>query len=420
MKIGKLILGAALLATFTANAQGEEDRNDCNRYKKVANVAYGAKNYKKAATAYIMAERECGGLENAFYSPMIYSLTRVIKETEGDAEVQAQYIDTLLMTYENAQRQHGINVDYKKNEGSYYLKSTRADKLEKADSAFSYIIYKHTDKATDYTVQQYYANIYTLWSQAEGEAKSEYTKRFIGEYFKLNNIVSAQGLSPKTLEVLTAYLDYVARDCESLLPEINGFMANLPQDKDLKKSNVNNFIKLLETKSCTDSKEYEMLIDTLISIDPTSVDAKLQKAKLLDIKGKTSSAVTAYKEVIELTDDADVISDAELAIAAAYYRARSYKAAHNAGLAVSGKNSVEGAKIAANSVMASINDCGNSTFERKANNYYAVEIANKYGFSASRYQAACPTTEEMFNASRKAGETITLECWGKTVTIQSF
>lgn len=419
MKLGKLILGAAVLATFTANAQGEGDRNECNRYKKVANVAYGAKNYKKAATAYLQAEKECGGLENAFYSPMIYSLERMVKETEG--EEQAAYIDSLLSTYDNAQRQHGINVSYKKKEGKYLLLSNRADKLEEADSAFSYIIYNHSEEATDYTVQQYYANIYTLWSKAEGEAKDGYTKRIIGEYFKLNNIVSEKGLTPRTLEVLTSYLDYVARDCESLLPEINNFMAALPQEKDLKKSNVNNFIKLLETKSCKDSKEYEMLIDTLIAIDPTSVDAKLQKAKLLDVKGRTSSAVAAYKEVIDLSDDADLISDAELAIATAYYRARSYQAAHNAGLAVSGKNSVEGAKIAANSVMASINDCGNTTFERKANNYYAVEIANKYGFSASRYQAACPSGEDIFNASKQVGETITLECWGnRTVTVQKF
>ena len=197
-------------------------------------------------------------------------------------------------------------------------------------------------------------------------------------------------------------------------------MTSLPQDKELKKSTVNNFIQLLEKKGCTDSKEYAALIDTVIVLDPNSVETSLKKAKLLDIKGKTSAAISAYKDVIGLTQDPEVISDAELSIAQAYYRSRSYKAAHNAGLAVSGKNSAEGAKIAANSVMASINDCGNTIFERKANNYYAVQLAKKYGFSSSSYEAACPSSEDVFNASKKFGESVELPCWGKTVTITKF
>src|SRR5690606_6039724 len=128
------------------------------------------------------------------------------------------------------------------------------------------------------------------------------------------------------------------------------------------------FMTLLENKECTKSKEYAMLVDTIIAIDP-SVDAVLAKAKLQLSQGSTSAAITTFREALAMVDDADSKSDIELSIANAYYRSGSYRSAHNSGIAVTGKNSARGYEIAARSVNAMMNDCGVSTFDRKANNY---------------------------------------------------
>jgi tetratricopeptide (TPR) repeat protein len=198
-------------------------------------------------------------------------------------------------------------------------------------------------------------------------------------------------------------------------------MKDLPSDKEAKKGMVKNFMALIEKQECTDSKEYAMLVDTIIAIDP-SVDAVLAKAKLLLVQGKTSEAIKAFEKALGMSKDAEQKSDIELKIASAYYHARSYQSAHNAGVNVSGKNAGKGYEIAAKSVNTLMNDCGVSTFDRKANNYYAVELAKKSGNSSlvEAYKQQCPTSTDLFNEDKEAGEKVTLDCWNKTFIIELY
>jgi tetratricopeptide (TPR) repeat protein len=161
-----------------------------------------------------------------------------------------------------------------------------------------------------------------------------------------------------------------------------------------------------------------MIVDTIIKIDP-SVRAVLARASLLIAQNKTSEAIKTYEEALKMSSNAEEKSDIELAIAEAHFRARNYRAAHNAGLKVTGKNSGKGYEIAAKSVNALMNDCGASTFDRKANNYYAVELAEKSGNAqlVAIYKKAAPDSNDLFRESKEAGEEVTLECWGKTFKI---
>ena len=268
-------------------------------------------------------------------------------------------------------------------------------------------------------LKQYYANIYNLWVQETDEKKkSEYKKRIITEYFTLSEYINKGGMSTETIDFLAIYLDKAVTDCESVLPEINNFMGSLPTDIEAKKVAVNNFMNLLEKKKCTSSKEYAMLVDTIIAIDP-SVGAVLAKAKLLIAQNKTSEAIKTYEEALGMTTDAEEKSNIEYAIAESYFRTRNYRAAHNAGIKVSGSNSARGYEIAAKSVNALMNECGASTFDRKANNYYAVELAEKSGNSAliSAYKKQCPTSSDIFNETMEVGDEVKLDCWGKTYKI---
>jgi hypothetical protein len=69
-----------------------------------------------------------------------------------------------------------------------------------------------------------------------------------------------------------------------------------------------------------------------------------------------------------------------------------------------------------------MNECGVSTFERKANNYYAVELAEKSGNGrlVTAYKAQCPTSTDIFNEDKEVGESVSLDCWGKTYKIQEY
>ena len=412
MKLGKLLLGAIVLISSISFAQEDE----CGRYQTIAGYAYKEKNYEKVTMAYNKALEHCGTLEMKFINPFIYSIKMAMKNAPTN-EGKAAYLDTLLNVYEKAQKDHGLQKDWQCYIGYSYL--TQGNE-KKADAAYQIGIHHEGPKANAGMLKQYYSNIYNLWvKETEETIKNEYKKRLIAEYFRLSEYINKSEMGADVLEFLAIYLDKAVTDCESVLPSINEFMTQLPQEDIAKKTTVTNFMSLLENKKCTESDEYAMLVDTIIAINPNSTEAILIKAKLLMAQNKTNEAIKVYQNVLEKSTDDEEISDIEYEIAKAYFNKRNYKAAHNAGLKVSGKNSKLGYEIAAKSVNALSNECGVSTFQRKANNYYAVQLAEKSGNSTliSAYKNQCPTSNDGFIETIEAGQQIELECWGKTVTV---
>jgi len=414
MKFGKLILASMLFLGSFSIAQDEVERTECNRFKTIAGNAYNANDFSKAASNYLKAEKECGGLELAFYKPMIYALQTVVNGLEGEA--QAAYVDTLLTVYSNAQEQHGEQMDWKTYEGYYYMLSNREDKVNKIVQLLGKGLY-HDEEPTEAFVSQYYYYLYYKFTTTPEDQLFEAKKEMISEYFKLSELIAKNKMSPQTMETVTSYFDQAVTDCASILPEIASFTNTLPEDKDSKTSAVKNFMSLLENKGCTKSEEYGALVDIMIEMNPTSLDAKLAKAKYLMAQDNVTEAIGVFKEAKGLTEDAEKVSEIEYTIAKAYYDAGRYKAAHDAGLAVSGNFSKDGAKLAANAVIKLMDSCGDTTIDRKANALYAVQIANKYGFSASSYESQAPTSTDLFNAGMNKGTTVTLSCWGVSVTL---
>ena len=417
MKIGKYILVSLLFVSSIATGQDDE----CRRFKAIAGDAYTLKNYEKVTMAYNKAMEECETLELKFYIPFIYSIKQAKKNAETK-EDQAKYLDTLIHVYERAQETHGIQKDWQSYIGYSYLSQGKPGYMEKADQAYRIGIHHDGSNSNKGMLKQYYANLYNLWVQTNDEKKKdEYKKRMINEYFQLSDYLTTDGEDTESLDFISMYLDKVVTECSIILPSIRNFLTELPQEVENKKNMVTNFMELLEKKKCTDSDEYAMLVDTIIAIDP-SVGAKLAKAKLQLARGNNSAAINIFKAAIDMSDDEDEKSDIELEIARVHFNNRSYKAAHSAGLSVSGKNSKEGYSVAAKSVNAMMNDCGGSTFERKANNYYAVELAEKAGdFKlASIYKNQCPNQNDLFNESIKEGDEVKLECWGKTYQIKLY
>jgi hypothetical protein len=236
----------------------------------------------------------------------------------------------------------------------------------------------------------------------------------ISDYFSLSKLVSDMKMSLKTQENLTTYFNNIVRSCEDILPDLKGFLATLPQDKEMKKKAVVNFMTLLETKKCTDAKEYELLVDTLNAIDP-SLDGKLAKARLLVSKKRYSEAVAAFKEAKTMTTESAKIEEIEYMIASTQFNSGSYNAAYSTAMGISGENRSEALYLAAQCVAKLANGCGSSTIERKANYLYAARLADQagQGGAAAKYRAAGPTDGEWFDAGISS---ITLSCWNVTVS----
>jgi hypothetical protein len=151
---------------------------------------------------------------------------------------------------------------------------------------------------------------------------------------------------------------------------------------------------------------------------------------LLRAKGKHNDAQKMLNEAkkMEMSEDQkkivlSKIADMEIESVKRYFNNRSYKKAFSEGRKITGKYRGEGLKLAGNSVAALANSCGSSTFERKCNYYYAIQVlesARSAGASVSASISKCrsllPTSDEKFDNGNPS--TMTLSCWGVTVSLK--
>lgn len=414
-----LTVGLMVLAGFNGFSQEEtEQERECKRARFLAGEALKVKNYPEATMYYIKGEKICGGYDKANYDRLIGSLQYTINEEKDQARKSA-YIDTVLFFYDKTDSLGFFDKSASLNRGLYELQAKNPNG-KKVDKYLGEGIRLSGLKANESYVQYYYQNLYKLYAEATAESRNTYKQRLISEYFVLSKLATDAKMSVKTQENLTKFFNDAVKTCSDLLPELKGFMSTLPQETEAKKMTVNNFIKLLEDKSCTDSKEYEALIDTLIKIDP-SVGAVIAKAKLMKVKKRYSEAIETFKQAKAMESDTEKKEELEYEILVIQFEnLDSYRTAYNTAMGINGSLRGKALGVAARCVMNTANSCGTSTFERKCNYYYVAELAERAGDGglAAKARANFPTSGEIFDEGKSKGQSVSLSCWNVSVTIK--
>ena len=415
MKKFGLGLVVVFLVSMTFGQQDSLQDRECKRMQLFVGQELKVKDYARATMYYLKGETICGNYDAKKYKNMIQTMRNTVA-TEKDKANKKLYIDTLIAAYDRAEKKGFFNAAEASIRGLYILQSSVPNR-EKADSLFT-VAFAANNTFKDAQLSYYYYNLYTMYTKAKDDLKQVYKKRIISDYFRLSRKIENEGFKARTQESMTNYFNNVVRTCDDILPDLNGFMSDLPQDKAKKKKAVNNFLKLLKDKQCTESDEYAMLIDTIISIDNTA-DAVLAKADLLKVKKKYKASIEVLRTALEMAENDTLKGDIKLAILEIQYtNLSSYKSAYNTALSISGSNRSKALMVASNCVAKLANTCGSSTFDRKCNYYYAAQLATKAGESslAAKYRENCPTSDEIFSNNSPAQ--VTLSCWGVTVDIK--
>lgn len=414
MKIANLLIGTFVItAAFSLRAQEEtEQERECKRMRFLAQEENKIKNYAGAATFYLKGETICGGYDAANYERMIGTIRNAVA-TETDKNRKTAYTDTLVAAYDRQEKAGFYDPKNDLIRATFIVQCGKPDRA-KADALYNRGIHAEGAQVTEAHVSYYYYNLYVHYTEVPADQKSELKKRLIADYFFLSKMIGDQNMSIKTQENLLSYFNGVVKSCDDILPELKGFMSSLPQEIESKKASVNNFITLLEMKSCTESKEYGMLIDTLVRIDP-SVNAIIGKAKYLRSQKKYSDAIATLKEAKGLANAEQKEEIEYMILDIMYTDQKNYKGAYGMAMDISGKYRSTALKMAANCVAQTANSCGSSTFERKANYLYAAQLADRAGdgSAAARYRNSGPTESEWFEAGVSS---VTLSCWGVTVS----
>jgi len=418
MKLGKILLGASMIIATASFAQdGGEDR-ECLRMRKIANDAMEIKDYKEATTFFIKGETICGNYNASNYGRLTGSLIRLIN-AEKDKEVKKLYSDTIIAVYDRMEEKGFYDHKNDMLRGYYYLQISTPNYL-KADEFFSRGVKEQGTAVKEMYIPLYYYNTYTLFYMEQNvDKKNGLKKRMISDYFELSKLITEANFSPKAQESITAYFNTVVQSCEDLTPEIAGFITNLPAETEAAKASLMSLIVLMEDKKCKDSQEYMDLINKYLELDPESPVALEMKAKILEKQKKYRDANSIYEKLIglaEVTDERK--TELRYKIVVNIYNTGSYKSAYNKAMSVQGPNRSKALEIAAQCVAATAMICGESTFARKCNYIYAVQLLEKAGLGgsskANNYKAKYPTSQECFKEGNPAS--VTLTCWNVTVS----
>jgi tetratricopeptide (TPR) repeat protein len=423
MKLKYLFIGLSMLTAFAASAQGEDEDRECTRMRFLAGEELKINNYAGAATYYLKGEKICGGFDKANYGRLSGSLINAIVD-EKDAARKKAFNDTLAAVYDRAVTAETMGPEVALQRAQTELSTSKPNRV-KADELFQKGM-AHVGKDLDEGyVSLYYYNLLMAFNESPADKKAGFKKRLIADYFSLSKMASDNKMSANTTTTLNTYLNYVVKSCDDLLPELKGFMGQLPQEKTAKTATVKNFIALLEQKTCEESPQYAMLIDTLIAIEP-NIDAFMAKAKLLKSKKKYNDAIGAYKDAKSMTEDTEIQNEIEYSIGEIQLvNLGANSSAFSTFMGVSGAKRGDALKMAAQAVAQNANNCGTSTVERKMNYYYAVDILEKSqaaggGVSSliSKYKSLYPSDGELFDNGFSKGQAVTLSCWNTSVTIR--
>ena len=420
MKLEKLLFGMLLFIVIQATAQDDSER-ECKRMRFLAGEELKIKNYAGAASYYIKGEIICGGYDAANYSRMIGTLRNAMSTTK-DKSVKTAYADTLEAAYTRAEAAGAYN---QKDDliRAANICNTSAPTRSTADELFRRGIDATGNATNQAYVSYFYYNTYAMFAEAKDDAKKALLKkRLITEFFELSTLISAAKMSAKTQETITGYFNYVVGGCDDILPELKGFIENLPTDPEVKKLTVNNFIELLEKKECTSAPEYIQLIDIYVEIDPNSTDAMLKKAKAQSSKGNRSGAIATLRKAKESSTDTAQKQEITYMIAVEQFKQNQYSSAYKTAMSITGVHRGKALIIAGKSVGQNANNCGTSTFERKCNNIYAVQLlqqgvslGSSAGGSIGTYKRRYPTDSEKFDNGSPSS--MALVCYGVTVNL---
>ncbi len=415
MNLGKYILGLTLAIGLPVVAQDEMSK-ECKEARVIGGDAMTNKNFQEAVKFYTKAEKLCP-TDSTIYMNLKYGYEQLIAQNE-DAAIKKAYTDTLIGIFEKYETNIGKRAEWSIWH-AYYLTSIKSTDYKKIDELFKYGIDGLQEKANPSLISTYYYNLYILqYGEKDAQKKKEYSKRIVDEYLNLSALLAMNEGNERIQEYITGIFDRVAKSCDDVLPVISDVLGMLPSDAEAKKGAVKNYMSILEKKDCVNSKEYEMLLDTLISLDPT-VDAMIAKGNFLLAQKRYGDAMGAYKEAKDM-DSGERGDEIAYRMAYGYYQQGNYRAAHASALTAGGEYRSKALDIAAKSVAASANSCGDTSFERKANYWYAVELAERGGLSTASYKANAPTKNMIFDENRTEGESITLSCWGVSVKIIGY
>lgn len=450
------LLSGALLGSSVLSAQS----NDCATMAALAYDDAKAQNYDAAYEPLMKVREECPKYSLATFQYGERALKYKIDKAEGDEK--ENYIEELIGLWEERLEL----FPQKTSKGKTYADiaqlrfdnkiGSREEQYEAFDKAF-------TEDPESFTSPK---GLYAYFSllvdmQDEGErsledvfekydeviAKVEDEENQLAERLapllekqeKAEELTAKEKTLVKNSEInLNAYSQVKSSingklgqraDCDNLIPLYTKDFDEKKGDIDwLKGANAR-----LSAKDCTEDPLFVKVSEALHKLEPSAKSA-FSLGQLAEAKGDGAKALEYYNQAAELEDDNAAKSRIYYRIASNYKEKGSFSQARNFyKKAVSARPSLGNAYLQiANMYANSANDCGESSFDKRAVYWLAADyasraasvdpsIASNANQAAASYRGRAPQKADIFQDGRSAGERIQVGCWiGESVSIPNL
>jgi tetratricopeptide (TPR) repeat protein len=456
MKIKFLILLA--IGVF-ANQSVAAQEVDCARALSLFSQSAKVKDYKAAKPYYEKLIKSCQDYHISLYQYGDRMLKHFAKSTKDDAELQKQYAEQLIEnyklrlqnfpaktskgeTYANiAEAMYDYKIGTAAEQLGWYEKAWKEDKENVNDPRTLYVYFNilvAEQDAGNRDLQEVFTMYDELIQKIEeqeiyraGQAEPLLKKQELGESLSskeeriLKNTDIYLNNFNKIKQGINGLLGERA-DCDNLIPLYN-------KEFDAKKEDVEwlkRAAKRLSAKECTGDPLFFKLVESLHKQEPSAKSA-LYLGQLAAKDGKYSKALEYYEQSAELEDNKIDKARVYMMIAGNYKKSGSFsKARSYYKKALSIQPSLGSAYLQIASMYASsANNCGDTTFNKRAVYWLAAEYAERAARvspaisssakqAAASYRGRAPQKSDVFQEGRKAGETIKIGCWiGESVRI---
>ncbi len=436
-----LLLGCVMVSN--AQAQNQECLTNLSIYTEHVKV----KNYDAAYTPWKMVYETCPALNRAnfIYGERILK-DKIKKSSGGDKD---GFINDLLALYDSSMKHF-------------------PDKTKKADVIIDQVLLKYNNKmiaddeiysglSTAFNEDRasfknpkalylYFSSLVDLHNAGKKDLQEVFdvydnvNEKIEEENIKLTDIVAKllpkkedstlTSKEKKRLKVATTNSKSFGKIAGSIdsklgaLADCGNLIPLYQKSFDAKKGDVNwvkRAVGRMFSKECTDDPMFKKLFEVQVALDP-SADAYVYEGTLKQKSGDNRGAIASFDKALGLETDANKKSKIAYKVATIYRKGSKSTAKKYAQKAINANPSNGKAYLLiANLYATSANQCGKTTFEKRAIYWKAAEMARKASKvdpslssrankSAASYDARAPTKEMIFTEGM-AGKTVSFGCW---------
>ncbi|MEP3209186.1 MAG: hypothetical protein ABJN95_08350 [Maribacter sp.] len=451
----KLYFTAIMLLGSMAISNAQAQNTECVTNLSIYTEHVKVKNYDAAYTPWKMVYETCPGLNRANFIYGERILKDKIKKSSG-AEKDG-FISDLMALYDNSM----VHFPKKTKMADVMIDKVLMkydNKMISDDEIYSQLGKAFTEDRANFknpkALYLYFSSLVDLHNSGKKELQEVFdvyddvTEKIEEENGKLTDIIAkllpkegsmtskekkrfkAANTNSKSFGKIAGSVDSklgALADCGNLVPLYQ-------KSFDAKKGDViwvKRAVGRMFAKECTDDPLFSKMVEVQAELDP-SADVYVYLGTLKSKAGDTKGAIADFDKAITLETDAKRRSNIAYKVATIYRRGSKGAARKYAQKAIDANPSNGKAYLLIASLYASsANQCGGTTFEKRAIYWKAADMARKAGRvnpslssrankSAASYSAKAPTKEMIFTDGM-AGKTVTFSCWvGGSVKVPSL